>query len=135
MDEFIIRTIERACAAAENPAGMSIHDGMARVPSCYLRRLLAELAEARREAEEWMHKTGAAYAERDEARRDAERYRWLRNNAKEELLYPARAVGDMPDLRTAWALPVLICSGPVGGFLTFDEAIDIKLEATRAGGE
>jgi hypothetical protein len=66
-----------------------------------------------------------------EARRDAERYRWLRDNAKEELLYPARANGDMPDLRTAWALPVLICSGPVGGFLTFDEAIDIKLEAAR----
>ena len=57
-------------------------------------------------------------------RADAERYRWLRNKAREKLLYPARAGDEVPDLRTKWSIPTLICSGPVGGFRSFDEAID-----------
>lgn len=63
-------------------------------------------------------------AERDALRADAERYRWLRNKAREKLLYPARAGDEVPDLRTKWSIPTLICSGPVGGFRSFDEAID-----------
>jgi hypothetical protein len=49
MSNVSIRIIERAIESAENPSGMSTHDGMARVPACHLRRLLAELAEARLE--------------------------------------------------------------------------------------
>lgn len=62
--------------------------------------------------------------ERDALREDAERYRWLRDNAKEELLYPARAGGEVPDLRTKWSMPTLICSSCIGGYMSFDESID-----------
>ena len=56
---------------------------------------------------------------------DAARYRKLERAAREKLLTPGRA-GDelLPDMRTHWALPVLMCSGPVGGYLSFDAAVD-----------
>ena len=58
------------------------------------------------------------------ALRDAERYRWLRMMAKEQLLNPKAAGSEWPDMRTYWRIPTLICSGPVGGFIDFDTAID-----------
>lgn len=65
--------------------------------------------------------------------RDARRYRALRDAAKEVLLHPNRANSDIcPDLRTKWELPILICSGPIGGFLSFDEAVDIFMENQNA---
>jgi hypothetical protein len=96
MSNVSIRIIERAIESAENPSGMSTHDGMARVPACHLRRLLAELAEARRDVEQAagelivaMPEPGTDMArvmlanammrrERDEARRDRNALRgWL----------------------------------------------------------
>jgi hypothetical protein len=58
------------------------------------------------------------------AREDAERYRWLRTMAKEQLLDPRAAGSEWLDMRTHWRLPTLICSGPVGGFMSFDAAVD-----------
>ena len=63
--ESVLREIERAIQAAEFPRGMSVHDGKAKVHSSHLRRLLAELAALRA---------------------DAERYRWLRDKYTVSLL-------------------------------------------------
>ena len=70
----------------------------------------------------------AALQYRDEAealRKDAERWRKLEAHATEQLLHPSRAACEsMPDLRTHWKLPVLMCSGPVGGHVSFADAVD-----------
>ena len=64
--------------------------------------------------------------------RDAERYRGLKALAKECLLRPSAARAEiLPDMRTHWQLPTLMCSGPVGGFNGFDEAVDAALAAQR----
>ena len=56
----------------------------------------------------------------------ADRYTWLESVAKEVLLDPKRARCEWaPDMRTKWELPTLICSGPVGGHMTFTESIDV----------
>ncbi|MFT4267857.1 MAG: hypothetical protein QM586_11665 [Xenophilus sp.] len=60
---------------------------------------------------------------------DAARYRCLREAAKEQLLNPKGAANEYaPDMRTHWVLPVLMCSGPTGGYRTFDEAVDSLIE-------
>jgi hypothetical protein len=57
--------------------------------------------------------------------KEAERYRKLEAQATEQLLHPSRAACEiMPDLRTHWRLPVLMCSGPVGGSVSFADAVD-----------
>lgn len=64
---------------------------------------------------------------------DAERYRGLRQLAKEQLLNPSHAASEFaPDMRTHWVLPTLMCSGPVGGYVDFDEAVQIAIDAARA---
>ena len=68
------------------------------------------------------------------ALRDAERYRWLRMMAKEQLLNPKAAGSEWPDMRTYWRIPTLICSGPVGGFIDFDAAIDAAIDAAMQQG-
>lgn len=68
------------------------------------------------------------------ALRDAERYRWLRMMAKEQLLNPKAAGSEWPDMRTYWRIPTLICSGPVGGFIDFDAAIDAAMQQGGGGG-
>lgn len=56
---------------------------------------------------------------------DAARYQWLKSRASERLLNPRAALSEIcPDMRTHWKLPTLMCSGPVGGYLDFDAAID-----------
>lgn len=56
---------------------------------------------------------------------DARRFRKLQAVAKETLLRPNLGDGyGLPDLRTHWVLPTLMCSGPVGGFVPFAEAVD-----------
>jgi hypothetical protein len=63
---------------------------------------------------------------------DAARWRALAASAKEELLDPRRAASEVaPDLRTHWVLPTLICSGPVGGHMTFAKSVDV-LRAQQA---
>ena len=69
------------------------------------------------------------------ALRDAERYRWLRMMAKEQLLNPKAAGSEWPDMRTYWRIPTLICSGPVGGFIDLDTAIDSAMQQGGGGGE
>lgn len=69
----------------------------------------------------------ALRAEVDALAKDAERYRWLRTMAREQLLNPKMASSEYPDMRTYWRLPTLICSGPVGGFVEFDAAIDAAI--------
>lgn len=64
---------------------------------------------------------------------DAERYRGLRELAKEQLLHPSRAFSEFaPDMRTHWVLPTLMCSGPIGGYADFDEAVQIAIDAAKA---
>ena len=53
MSDFMRREIERAICEAEHPAGMSVHDGKARVSADLLRRLLAENEALRADAERW----------------------------------------------------------------------------------
>lgn len=92
--ESIVREIERAIRGAEFPSGMSVHDGKAKVDSSHLRRLLAELAALRADAEigqrwkrdnsleTWFPYTAEELtrlrAELVAAREDAERYRVAR---------------------------------------------------------
>lgn len=40
LPEFMVRAVERALADANNPKGMSLHDGYAKVPASILSRLL-----------------------------------------------------------------------------------------------
>jgi hypothetical protein len=61
---------------------------------------------------------------------DAKRYRALEAAAREELLRPERASCEvLPDMRTHWKLPTLMCSGPVGEFVTFAAAVDALPDA------
>jgi len=61
----------------------------------------------------------------EETRKNAERYLKLKQHATEKLLNPKHFNCEiMPDGRTHWVLPLLMCSGPVGGFVSFDEAVD-----------
>lgn len=56
---------------------------------------------------------------------DLERFRWLAEQAKEELINPKSLNSEFGvDLRTYWKLPTLICSGPIGGFDDFRKSID-----------
>lgn len=58
----------------------------------------------------------------------ADRYTWLEANAKEVYLRPDMVSCEWaPDIRTKWETPTLICSGPVGGMVSFGESIDNKL--------
>ena len=41
LPDFIRKRIERSCDEAEHPAGMSVHDGVARIHASDIRRLLA----------------------------------------------------------------------------------------------
>jgi hypothetical protein len=43
LPDVFIRSLERAIAEAENPSGMSAHDGKARIDSSHLRRVLATI--------------------------------------------------------------------------------------------
>lgn len=61
--------------------------------------------------------------------KDAARFRWLKENAKEVLLRPQYAGSEFPDMRTCWQFPVLMCSGAVGGYVEVDRAIDILMGA------
>lgn len=77
----------------------------------------------------------AAYAlktqvrEIERMRQDAERYQWLKSQSKEQLLNPRGAASEFcADMRTHWKLPVLMCSGPIGGYLSFDDAVDMLRE-------
>lgn len=64
--------------------------------------------------------------------KNLERFAWLLRNSKENLLHPKTLSSDFPDLRTHWTFPTLICSGPVGGYLTLPEAIDIQIELEKS---
>ena len=62
----------------------------------------------------------------DSVLEDAERYRCLKSQSKEQLLNPRGAASEFcADMRTHWKLPVLMCSGPIGGYLSFDDSVDI----------
>ena len=66
-----------------------------------------------------------AVQEIEALRADAWRFRKLQAAATEQLLSRPREASEiMPDMRTHWTLPVLICSGPVGGHVSFAEAVD-----------
>lgn len=57
--------------------------------------------------------------------KEAARYRRLESVAREKLLRPERVNCEyLPDRRTHWALPIIMCSGPIGGFVSFGEAVD-----------
>jgi len=83
----------------------------------------------------WGNTMQDAAAELAALRKDAERYRKLAAAATEQLLHPDRARCEMmPDRRTHWKLPVLMCSGPVGGFVSFADAVD-ALHNTKLTGD
>ena len=69
----------------------------------------------------------------DSVLEDAERYRCLKSQSKEQLLNPRGAASEFcADMRTHWKLPVLMCSGPIGGYLSFDDSVDILRAAQEA---
>lgn len=56
-----------------------------------------------------------------------DRYDWIEANAKEVYIRPELVNCDWaPDIRTKWEIPTLICSGPVGGMMSFGESIDVQ---------
>ena len=94
-----------------------------------LRRLHEELDLQKALVAEAQAMTAKVCAENEALRADAERYRWLRSKSKETLLNPKGAASEfLPDMRTHWQMPVLICSGPIGGYLEFDAAIDAAMK-------
>ena len=61
-------------------------------------------------------------------KQNAEKYEYLRDNAKEVLLNPRAFASEFcPDMRTKWEIPILICSGPIGGYIDFDKAVEIMM--------
>lgn len=67
-----------------------------------------------------------------EAKKDVERMEWLIKNVQEKLLRPGTLSSDFPDMRTHWVFPTLMCSGPIGGFQSLREAIDIQIEHEKS---
>ena len=66
--------------------------------------------------------------------KDVKRLDWLSNHAKEVLLDERRAASEIcPDFRTKWELPTIMCSGPVGGYSSFRDGIDVLMEAEQHG--
>lgn len=62
---------------------------------------------------------------------DLKRFEWLVKNSSERLLKPRQNSEFDLDLRTNWVTPTLICSGPVGGFTSMREAIDIEMQREK----
>ena len=75
---------------------------------------LAELAELR--------------AENARLKADAELFCGLRKLVR-EVLVRHTPNPEMHDSRTKWELPFMYCSGPVGGYTTFDEAVREAIDA------
>ena len=77
----------------------------------------------------------ALKAEVERLTADAKRYQWLRDKSTEQLLNQSRANlnNDFSpmDIRTHWKTPTLICSGTVGGFITFEDAVDAAMERQK----
>lgn len=68
--------------------------------------------------------------EMKELRIKSARYDWLEANAKEVYVRPGLVNCEWaPDNRTRWEIPTLICSGPIGGMMSFGESIDIMRKA------
>lgn len=59
------------------------------------------------------------------------RWEYMKANAKETFLSSQTLSSECADMRTVWEFPKLICSGPVGGFIPVDEAIDIEIEKLK----
>lgn len=64
-------------------------------------------------------------AENESLRKDAERYRWLRDATGETPLRPAAFGGEMyPDMRLKLDFPTIVSYDAVGNVTTLDQAID-----------
>ena len=64
-------------------------------------------------------------AENESLKRDAERYRWLRDATGETPLRPAAFGGEMyPDMRLKLDFPTIVSCDAVGNVTTLDQAID-----------
>lgn len=63
-----------------------------------------------------------------EARKDAERYRWVASKVRERPLRPAAYGSEMfPDMRLRYELPVLVSYDAIGQQISFDAAIDTAI--------
>ena len=94
-----------------------------------LRRLYWDELRVREHRDQMCAEVTRLHGEVEALRTDAERYRWLRSKSKETLLNPKGAASEfLPDMRTHWQMPVLICSGPIGCYLEFDAAIDAAMK-------
>ena len=78
-----------------------------------IHRLQRELADAR--------------AERDAAVRDAERYRWLKAEAKQTYMHPNSEI----DNRMRWEFPILIALTCIDSEVPLDAAIDAAIAARK----
>ena len=63
-----------------------------------------------------------------EARKDAERYKWISSKVHERPLRPAAYGSEMfPDMRLRYELPVLVSYDAIGQQISFDAAIDAAI--------
>jgi hypothetical protein len=73
--------------------------------------------------------TLAVMAERDALAADAARYRWLRDQAREELLRPDTLGSEFADMRTHYKFPTVMAYAPYAGNISMDESIDAAIAA------
>ena len=71
-------------------------------------------------------------AENESLRKDAERYRWLRDATGEALLRPAAFGSEMyPDMRLKFDFPTIVSYDAVGNVTTLDQAIDVLSQGDK----
>ena len=71
-------------------------------------------------------------AENESLRKDAERYRWLRDATGETPLRPAAFGGEMyPDMRLKLDFPTIVSYDAVGNVTTLDQAIDAMAQGEQ----
>lgn len=84
--------------------------------------------------EAWQAAKADSAAQVEALQRDADRYRWLKNNAGERLT--ARSgLNEFSEHKTEFVFPQLISWANFCGFITLDEAIDYKIAASTTAAQ
>lgn len=129
------KIIERALATSATPPSPSA-EVTAELMRLYATDSVDKLVEAQEQyiqnLQVKLHAAKAAQPSGQDAEQAA-MLQWLDKNAKEVLLDPRRAASEIcPDLRTKWEIPTLICSGPIGGHVSFLDAIRAAMKREGA---
>ena len=115
-DQFPVSRIERALQEELHPVGMSTHSGKVTLDISHVQIIIGRSRQIETTLTE-------SRAECERLRRDAERYRWLRDNKAYVAVHPHYRQLPLQD-RTGWTIQLI--SGN-------DESFDSAIDAASAG--